>query len=426
MRSFSLLCLVFLGLGALGCQPVVEQGKDAPAVVLPSGKPAAPRAGEWPNWLGPTHDGRSPETGLRTNWEEAPPVAIWRKPVGIGFSAFAVAQGRAITVGHADGRETIYCLNAATGEEMWSHSYECLLVDNLHEGGSGATPSIVEEFVYSVSRQGDLFCLKLENGDIVWQKRIDQLAETPLPDWGFTSSPLVVGDVLYIDAGRLLAFKRRTGELLWKTGKYPAGYGTPTIFEHQGRQLVAVLNNKGLLVVKAENGEEIAFHEWITNYATNSTTPLEHAGELFISSGYNRGCTLLKLTEDSLEPVYENRNLRNHFNNSVLHEGYLYGLDGDSDKSRRVKLVCMRWADGEVQWEQTGYGCGSLIFADGKLLVLSDDGRLALIEASPKAFRELGQVRVLDGRCWTPPVLAGGRVYVRNAAGEAVCLELAQ
>jgi outer membrane protein assembly factor BamB len=381
-------------------------------------------AAYWPHWRGPNSDGISRETGWSADWPKTGLEKIWETNVGTGFSSVSIAEGRLFTMGHRDGHDTVYCLNADTGEPLWQHSYECELVDNLHDGGPGATPTIDADRVYTLSREGHLFCFDAVAGTIVWSKELEGELGIAMPEWGFTCSPLVLNQMLIVEAGRTVAFDKTTGERLWQTDKYRPGYGSPAAFDQGGEKLIAVLNNDGLMIVRARDGSEVDRFEWESNFATNSTTPIVAGNTIFISTGYNRGCTLLRLAGGKISSVYENGDMSNHFNNSVLWQGHLYGMDGNSHSARNVKLVCMNHETGQVAWSQRGFGCGSLLVADGKLLIFSDDGQLVLAEATPNAYREITRAQVLEDLCWTVPVLTANRVYCRNAAGDLACVEL--
>ncbi len=378
-------------------------------------------AEDWPQWHGPRRDLVSTETDWRSDWSDDAPEVVWRAQVGTGFATVAVSQGLLYTLGHDGGRDTVWCLNATTGKPEWQHSWKGKLVDNLHEGGPGATPTVAGEHVFTCSKEGILICFERTKGRVVWKKDIRVLSGTKMPTWGFSGSAWIDGDRLYIDAGALLALDRKNGKLIWKTKKYLCGYGSPIVFEHSGKSYVSVLNNDGLLVA-TPSGEVRDLFKWPTSYKTNSTTPIWSDGKLFISTGYNKGCALVSFDGKDLERVYENKSMRNHMNNCVLLDGHLYGFDGNSNSRRTVKLVCLEFATGEVQWTKMGFGCGSLMGAGDKLIVLGDRGDLAVVAASPREFREISRTKVLDGKCWTMPVLSNGRIYCRNSRGALVCV----
>jgi outer membrane protein assembly factor BamB len=377
----------------------------------------------WPQWRGPNSDGIATEK-FSTDWPADGLPEVWKAPIGIGFSSMAIADGRLFTMGWKDDAETVFCFDSLTGEEKWKHTYSGKKIDNLHDGGPGATPTIDGERVYTLGREGQLYCLAAKSGDVAWQRSLPKETGVEVPEWGFTSSPLIHKNHVIVDGGRLIAFDKLSGEPVWQTEKFRPGYGSAVAFERGGRQLVAVFNNDCLLVVAAADGEEVAQYPWQSSYATTSTTPLIDGDTIFVSSGYGRGCALLKWQDDALEPVYDNKVMANHFNNSVLYEGHLYGIHGNTHSNRNGKITCMDHATGKEAWSQRGYGVGSLLIADGKCLILSDEGELVACKASPEGYEELAKAKILDGLCWTVPVLAGGHVYARNAAGDLVCVRM--
>ena len=391
-------------------------------------------AGDWVGWRGPNRDGVSTESGWRSDWSSRPPEVTWKAEVGVGFSAVSVSDGRLYTMGRSavgeggkkdGGKDTVYCFDAADGSKVWTYSYSCKLVDNLHDGGPAATPTVDDGKVYTLSKEGHLFCFEKSKGKIEWQKELAKALGVKMPGWGFSSSPLVHGELLILDAGPLVAFDRKTGDLRWKTRPYVCGYGSPVPFEVDGAPQVAHLNNDGLLVCRLPSGETADLLPWKTSFATNGSTPVIAGGSIFISTGYKRGCSLVEFANGKLRGVYENKNMNNHINSCVLRDGHLYGIDGNSNDPRRtIELVCLEAKTGTVKWKKNGFGCGSLMAADGKLIVLSDSGELAIVEARPDAYHELARHKVLDGRCWTVPVLANGRIYCRNSRGRLVCVDV--
>lgn len=423
-------CLGVLGvLCAMGCTEAASQTNpanrqaDRPSIA----EPQQNAAGDWPNWRGPEHDGISRETGWSATWPEPGPTQLWKTNVGTGFSSFAVADGRLYTMGHRDADDTVYCLDANTGNEIWKHSYPCALVDNLHEGGPAATPTVDDGRVYTLSKEGELFCLDAAKGDVLWSAKLQDLLGVEMPTWGFSCSPRVWNDLLIVEAGRTCAFNRKTGELAWKTEAFRPGYGSPAIMRHGDKDLAVVLNNDFLLFVQAEDGKEVAKQKWETLFATSSTTPVIDGDTVFVSTGYNQGCALFRLTADNqVERIYQNKVMSNHMANCVLWESFLYGIDGNSSSRRNCEVVCMDAVTGGVKWKHRGLGCGSLLIADGKLVVLGDEGDLVVARASPDEFKITAKAHVIDGKCWTVPVLSHGRLYCRNADGDVVCLDLRQ
>lgn len=380
----------------------------------------------WPNWMGPLRDGISRETGWNAEWPaDGLPVA-WSRQIGTGFSSVSIADGRLFTMGHIDGEEFVWCLDAKTGKEIWSQKYPSELNDNLHEGGPAATPTIDGDRVYTLGKEGQLFCFQASTGAIRWKKELKEELDVPTPEWGFSSSAVIVGDQLLLEAGRVVSFDKHTGVRQWQTSKHLAGYGSAAVFEYPaGTKLVATLDCEGLRVVTLKTGEELAFQPWDSPFRTNATTPIVVGNRIFISSAYNVGCGLFEFTGTSLKQVYVNREMRNHFNNSILLDGHVYGFDGNSNLGRVVQLTCMDLQTGKVAWKKAGMGCGSLMIADGKLLILSESGTLIVAKATPKGFEEISRSAFLEGRCWTAPVLLDKHIYGRNARGHLVCVKLA-
>ncbi len=378
----------------------------------------------WPNWMGKRHDGISHEAGWSTDWPEMGLKGIWEREIGIGFSSVSIANGRLFSMGHEDGKETVFCLDQGTGKTVWSHTYPSKLIDNLYEGGPGATPTIDGDRVYSVGKEGQLICFRAADGKIIWQRDLQADLEVPLPEWGFNGSPFILDDQLILEAGRVVSFNKISGELNWQTEKHTAGYGSAVSFDHQNAGLIATLDSDALRLVKADDGVEIDAFPWKSPFRTNSTTPIVHEGTIFVSTGYQVGCGLFRLVDGKLELVYDSRKMRNHFNNSILYDGCLYGFDGNSNFGRVVNLTCMKHDTGEVMWTESGLGCGSLMIANGKLVILSDDGRLVIAKATSEGYDEVASASVLEGRCWTVPVLLDGCVYARNAAGKLVAVQL--
>lgn len=383
-------------------------------------------ADDWPNWNGAKHDGISRETGFADAWPKDGLPVKWTREIGTGFSSFSVVGERLLTMGHQDGNETVWCLNPQSGDVLWRHEYPGELMPHLHEGGPCSTPTVDRDYVYTLGKEGQLFCLNLADGEVVWEKMLQAELGVKLPEWGFSSSARILGNQLILETGRVVSFDKQTGEKLWQTEIHEAGYGSAAVFEHGGKTLIATLDCDGLRILDSADGRQIAYTDWKSPYRTNATTPIIVGDQIYVSTGYKVGCGLFRLQGDSLEPVYKNRDMRNHFNNSILYNEHLYGFDGDAHLGRLVTLRCMDFATGKLAWQQRDLGCGSLLIVENKLLVLTEDGELVLAKASPESYVELARSPFLEGRCWTVPVLANGFVYGRNAAGKLVCVALPQ
>ena len=381
-------------------------------------------AADWPHWMGPKRDGVSTAKDWSADWPEDGLLQLWTTQIGIGFSSVSIVDGLLYAMGHADGKETVWCLNADTGAEVWSHSYAAELNANLYEGGPGATPTVDSDYVYTLSIDGRLLCLARKTGDVMWQNNLQKDLDVDLHEWGFDSSPLVLDEQLILQGGRLVSYNKRSGKLNWRSEKHTAGYGAVRAFAVGDEALLAHLDCDGLRINNSTDGSEVAFTPWKSPFRTNSTTPIVVDDQIYISSGYNVGCGLFRLQGNQLKEVYANKQMRNHFNNSILLDGYLYGFDGNSNLGRVVTLTCMKLETGEVMWKQQGLGCGSLMIADNKLLIQSEGGELVLAKAQANEYQELARSKFLTNRCWTVPLLLNGRIYGRNAKGTLKCVQL--
>ncbi|HUU60415.1 MAG TPA: PQQ-binding-like beta-propeller repeat protein [Phycisphaerae bacterium] len=389
-------------------------------VVPSSGEPAAAGAdGNWPQWRGPNRDGISSEAGWSTSWPMEGPPKVWRASVGQGYSSISVAAGRAYTMGNAQGRDVVYCFDAAGGKELWKYSYQCAAGE---QPGTRVTPTVDGDRVYTLSREGHLFCLSADKGKKIWSAHMVKDFGAQLGQWGLACSPLILGDRLIVDAGITVAFDKKTGKVLWKSEKQKAGYATPAVFQRGDKQCLAVFRAFAFAVLDLADGRTVYSLPWKTDYDVNAATPIFSDGKVFISSGYGTGCALIDVAAAEPKVLWKNRDMKNHCNTCILWEGHLYGFDGQVGGGGT--LTCMEFQTGKVKWSQRGLGTGALMMADGKLIVLAERGDLVIAEASPEKFQKLAQAKVLGGTCWTYPVLAGGRIYCRNDRGDLVCLDV--
>lgn len=389
-------------------------------------------AADWPRFRGPALSGISSETGLLSAWPEAGPEVAWRVPVGDGYSGVSVADGRLYTMYDVAGAEHVVCHDAASGKELWRSR-----TDGSYESDQGngprSTPAVDGDLVYALGAQGKLVALAAETGKLVWKRDLVAEYKAEPPTWGVSTEPLVHGRLVMVNAGgknggSILAFDKKSGDLAWKSGDDGAGYSSPLPVQIDGTEQVLFFTAKALVSVSPKDGKALWRVPWETSYDVNAATPIfVPPNRVFVSSGYSTGSALLRVSmaeakgKDSVGPsiheVWKSRELKNKFSSSIVIDKFVYGFDD------RV-FKCLNVLTGEEQWKQSGLGHGSLTYADGKLFVLSEQGRLVLVEATPEAYRELASAEVLKGRCWTVPTLAGGRLYLRNQK-ELVCLKVA-
>ena len=390
-----------------------------------SGNDGVAGAADWPNWRGPDHNGISKEKNWSTDWPKEGPKILWKASLGTGFSSIAVSNGRAYTMGNTgskdidekEHKDIIFCFDAKTGEENWRYPYPCPLNPKSYEGGPSATPTVEGDRVYTLSKKGHVFCLNAKTGKVIWQKNLKEELGIKLPTWDLAGSPLVVNNLLIFNAGKSgIALNKKTGQKVWQNGKGKPGYATAVEFEINKQKGVAVFGQKALYGINIKDGAKLWKYTWRSHADENNADPVFMGDKVYVST--LAGCALLKVKGDKVSKVWRNENMKNHFNSTILIDGYLYGFD-------MSRLKCLDFNTGEVKWATKDYGKGSLMAADGKLIILSEKGKLVIAEASEKLINPLAQAQILQGKCWTVPVLANGRIYARNAAGDLVCVDVA-
>ena len=373
---------------------------------------------DWPSFRGPRHDGISDERGFRTAWTEPIPM-VWDKDLGAGFSSFACVGDRVFTAGTREGQQVVFCLRADTGETVWERPLEEAYAEPAGGDGPRATPTVDEGRVYMLGARGRLACLDAVTGDIVWQQSFQHM-----PQWGYSGSVLIEGNLAITSAGKsqgaLVAFHKLTGEPAWKAGDDAAGYATPYPFTFDGTRYVVGFTGTSAVIVEAASGQLVWRLPWKTDWDVNASSPIFHDGHLFLSSGYQTGCGLFKLRKNgsqlSGEEVWRSDVLMNKFQSCVLHEGKLYSSD-------QKALVCADFLTGKEHWRKHRIKHGTVLLADGHILLLTQEGTLQIAPASPEGFEPVTTAELLTGRCWTVPVLHRGKLYVRNLE-RAACFDL--
>ncbi len=376
------------------------------------------RAADWPNWRGVNGDGISTEQGWRTNFSAGGPRIAWERSLGAGFGSVAVRDGLVYAMGWRNGKDFIYCIDAASGDVKWDEFYPAERFEKNHKGGPAATPTLDGDRVYTVSKEGVVYCLDAATGAGRWRVNLVVESDVSIPEWGFSGSPVVLGRMLLIDVGRIVALDKMTGRPIWKTDNYGSSYSTPVPFKIGDKQLVAAFPAAGLVVLDAARGGRIVMHGWENKYKMNSATPIVEGNLIFITSGDNSGAALLRLDGSQLRVVWENHEMKGKMATPVLIDGYLYGFD-------KGVLKCVEFQTGKPKWKARGMGLGTLTAADGRLIVLSEDGKLVIAKASPDGFQSLDEAQIFEeGQGWIVPVLAGGRIYCRSGSGRLVCIDV--
>ncbi len=377
-------------------------------------------AADWPNWRGPNHNGISNETGWLTTWPKAGPKVLWKKSIGTGYASMAVADGRVYAMGNIKDNDILYCLNADTGKEIWKKSYPCPIFKKNHKGGPCATPTVDGDSVYTFSKNGDAIRFKTATGNVVWHKKLNKDLGFKHPTWHFAGSAFIIDNMVILNVGSYgIALNKADGSIIWENGKGAAGYSTAVPFTIDGKKCIALFTAKEMVAIVPKTGKILWKIPWKTDWDVNAADAIIEGNKIFLSSGYNKGCAVYTFGSSDFTEIWRNKNMRNHFNSCVLWKGYIYGVDDGSS------ISCLDFKTGEVKWAQKGFGKGSLMLAGGKLIILSDKGKLAIAEASPTEFKQLSEAQILEGQCWTVPVLANGKIYARNNPdGQLVCVDV--
>ncbi|MGF1448899.1 MAG: PQQ-binding-like beta-propeller repeat protein [Opitutales bacterium] len=394
-------------------------------------------ASDWPQFRGPERNGASSSGELLSQWPEMGPQRLWTKDVGTGVSAFVVADGVAYTLGNVRDRGTgrwedvVYALDAETGDEKWTFKYEIAKAARQFEGGPASTPAYGDGMLYTLSHEGHLHALNAHNGELAWKKHLVRDLDGDRPRWGFSSAPLVVGDFVVVEPGgrnaSLVALDRRTGEVKWRAGNSGAGYASPVVHQHRGKDIILAFNAFGLEGYTVEDGRRLFQKRWETAYDVNAATPLAMGDKVFISSGYGKGSALVEIDASSTEQVWAHSDFMNQLTSSVLHDGFLYGFHVNHVGNRRGHaLKCVELETGKVRWSEDGLGSGSLILVDGQLVILTTDGELVVVDATPSRYSEKERMQALPRQSWVEPAYADGIVFLRNNSGKSAAFRIGE
>ena len=374
-------------------------------------------ADDWPQFRGIQRNGVSQETGLAKGWGEEGPKEVWRRSIGPGYSAVSIVGDRLYTMYSAeiDGqwKEVAVALSAKNGEELWRTP----LGERFdHEFGDGprATPTVSGDRVYVLDSTGTIAALETKDGSVVWSMDFKEKFELETPRFGYSTSVVVDGNQVIVQGGgadgnNYLGINKDSGEIVWSRGSGRAGYSSALPVKVGDKKRFVYVAGEQLVCIDEEGGEVWA-HEWPQG-ETHAMPIRIPPDKLYLSGAEGIGARLFRVKEadgkGEVELLWEQPFMRNHFSSAVVHGGTIYGFDNATLKAISIE-------DGKMAWGKRGLGKGSLIFVDGHLLVLSDRGKLLLVEATPDTYEEKGSVQALEGLCWTAPALADGRLYLRN------------
>jgi len=383
---------------------------------------AQKQTADYPQFLGPSRNGVVTSTQLNLNWETHPPKLVWQRPVGAGWSGFAVVGNTAITQEQEGDWEKVVAYDLHTGEVLWSHQDKARYYTVPAGLGPRATPTISGNSVYTVGSTGILNCLDFKTGEQRWTTNIFEENNAEPPPWGISISPLVLDELVIVSAGGAVAYYKETGKIAWTGHRTQSGYSSPMLTTLANTEQV-VLFNQGLITAHEPlTGELLWKHPWVKTYAECVAQPVPLPdNQLLVSTGYGAGAKLFQISRNNagefdVSTLWESVYLKAKFTNIIYHEGYLYGLDDGI-------FACINPVDGTRQWKRGRYGHGQTLLISDVLLVLTESGEVVLIEPDPENHKELTRFTVLKGKTWNTPALAGSYLLVRNDR-EAACYEL--
>ena len=379
-------------------------------------------AADWPRFLGPDANGIAPDTGINKDWNARPPQVLWKVTMSDkGYAGPSVADGKVFIIDHVGDNDVVRALDSATGADIWRFQYPD--ADKFDYGYARATPTYANGKLYCQGRMGPLFCLDAATGRQVWARNIRSEFAGQMPRWKYSASPFVDGNkLIVIPGGRnnaaVVALNAQTGETIWTGGgSDPAGYATPVLAELDGRLQYVCMTGRAAIGVDANNGTLLWSVPWGPNNGVNVATPIVEDPYVFVSSGYGVGCALLEIAGGQGSIAWQNKALMAHFNSPIFYQGFIFGI-GDPGL-----LLCIDSTAGDIVWRQQGFEKGGIIGVDGCIIAVGGKtGEVVLVEATD-SYRELGRITPLGGQSWTAPIIAHGKLLVRNTTALA-CLDI--
>ncbi|HEY2841457.1 MAG TPA: PQQ-binding-like beta-propeller repeat protein [Pirellulales bacterium] len=408
----------------------------APAAALDAERIAHPMPEDTPQYRGAHRDGVVIGPRLARDWEKQPPRLLWSQSCGGGYAGFAVVGDLAITIEQRRKNEVVVAYDVPTGRELWAYVYPALFHEAMGGDGPRATPAIAEGRVYSLGATGDLVCVDAISGQPLWSKNILEDNGSGNLDWGMSGSPLVTGGLVIVNPGTqpikgsstsdqkqksaaLVAYDAATGDIRWRGGEGKASYASPDLLTLDGAPTVVTFDAVGLAGNDPATGHDLWRFPWTSDFDTNAAQPLAvNASSVVLSSA--SGCALLALSKTGeaweVTPKWRNRSMKCSYSNPVIYGSHLYGLDAGV-------LECVDLTSGERTWRKGRYGHGQILLSGDLILALTEKGELALVEANPQEFKELGIIQAIHGKTWNNPALVGALALVRNHL-EMACYEL--
>jgi outer membrane protein assembly factor BamB len=387
---------------------------------------------DWPNWRGPTFDGKINIQGIKTDWTgglkkvwsvdyicQGRATASWAAPV--------VQGNRLIVPGRDDTKDYVFCLNAETGKLIWKGDYNAPAADS-HGPGARATPFIDNDRVYTFGRSGDLVCWQLLDGKVLWHKNVKDVGGAE-PDWGLSSSPLVFENKVIVQGGGkalVIAYDKMTGDVLWKSLDGPSGYSATIPVKIDSAQFLLVYHALALSCIAPTDGKELWRVPWETEYGVNASTPAIENDLIFHTSGYGKGGQVIKITKDNFKILWTNQIIASQHSDPIIINDYIYGYSGQSNQNKG-DFKCVELKTGKEIWSTKEVGWGTAIAVNNQIICLDIKGNLFLIKPEPSGFKKVTEFKNaipdVSNPAWTVPIAANGKLYLRYMQ-HLICYDL--
>lgn len=386
--------------------------------------PAMLVAADWPQFRGPNANGIAPDTGINKDWNTRPPQVLWSTTMTDGgHGGPSVAAGKVFIIDHKAGQDIVRALDLKTGTDVWQYSYADATNDNY--GFTRSTPVYHDGKLYTISRLGRVHCLDAAKGTVIWSCSLMTDFGGKKPGWDFSMSPFVDGKKVILCPGGnnagVVALDKDTGAVIWKGGNSDTpGYATPVAATILGTKQYVVFTAYNLIGVDADTGKLLWSYPWKTGCDVNAAAPIVSGNSIFIASDYGHGCMIVAITPEGPKPAWQDvsKAMQSRFSSPVLAENVLFG-NGEPN------LVCLDPKTGTALWKQGGLEMGGLVVVDGTIIAQNGgNGDIFMAKLSAQGYQELGRIKPVPGsQCWTAPIVADGKLFVRNAS-KLVCLDL--
>jgi outer membrane protein assembly factor BamB len=373
----------------------------------------------WTDFRGPLRDGHYRQQAIRTDWPADGLKPMWKEPVGAGYASLVIANGRAFTIEQRGPQEVVAAYDLNTGRELWTNAWNAEFREFMGGDGPRATPTWADGRVYALGALGEFRAIEDTTGRTIWRTNILEDSGGRNLQWGMSASPLIVNQTVVVLPGgpngqSIVAYDRATGKRAWSAQGDQQAYSSPMLVTLAGVQQILVFSASRLMGLTPDGGKVLWEYPWKTQFDINASQPLV-VGEnrLLLSTGYGAGAAVIEVSKSgdalSIREVWRNIRMKNQFSSSVLSDGYVYGLDENI-------LACVDVATGDLKWKGGRYGYGQVMLASGHLIVLTEDGNLALVRATPERHDERVRFPAIEGKTWNHPAMSDGLLLIRNVA----------